>query len=730
MFFEILLLSVILVTGYVGPMMFRRLPPGHRAYAWMLIADLALAVIAFAGRQESKGDHIGDLLGAIAIGGAVCLVLVPPMLRDLARRALLGDRLKLALMLIDLRELLQPGMGARQERELVESILAVRSGRVEEAVGTLRDTRSKLASPLARRQIDERIVMTYLYARDWQHAINHYETHIDNPAGPISPQLLVEMVRAYCEAGDLEDAASLVTTLEESPLAHEPILAFLVNRARLVFLAFVGRTTAVDKIVAPEGPLGTMPRAAREFWSGIARKNAGDRTGARSSLTAAARLSGRDRRAKEIAEQTLSNLDTPGELGPHAVPPPVAELADKLTARATSGDVQAPPRTPRLMGVGWRSVPVTVGLVAANALAYALVSLLLGSTTDTGALVRAGANLKPAVAVGEYWRLPASMFLHVGLLHIFLNMYGLWILGRLVEQMFGRVRYFAIYMTAGLAGAAASFVFGSPGISAGASGAVFGVLGAAVAELALHRDAYPARWRGALLGNLIFLTLANVGIGFYYTAIDQSAHIGGLVAGLATAALLSPQLRFAKTMAIRVVAATLAAIGAASIIYAAGGVATTSYRDTLARYSWELVGQGPMVWEQPDPWPEVTVEPFAVVHGNADAALDQEAAAMQEQARKEGAEIEAPKKQIVEVPSPWRSRELVAVIQGVGGSQHLRLVLLARPQPGGLCWIGAVSLSEVLVPDVAPVLAEILDSVHQTGPAPQKKKKKLELQDL
>ena len=213
MFFEILLLSVILVTGYVGPMMFRRLPPGHRAYAWMLIADLALAVIAFAGRQESKGDHIGDLLGAIAIGGAVCLVLVPPMLRDLARRALLGDRLKLALMLIDLRELLQPGMGARQERELVESILAVRSGRVEEAVGTLRDTRSKLASPLARRQIDERIVMTYLYARDWQHAINHYETHIDNPAGPISPQLLVEMVRAYCEAGDLEDAASLVTTL-------------------------------------------------------------------------------------------------------------------------------------------------------------------------------------------------------------------------------------------------------------------------------------------------------------------------------------------------------------------------------------------------------------------------------------------------------------------------------------------------------------------------------------
>ncbi len=396
----------------------------------------------------------------------------------------------------------------------------------------------------------------------------------------------------------------------------------------------------------------------------------------------------------------------------------MAELADRLTALATSGDVPVPPRTPRLMGVGWRSVPVTVGLVVANAVVFGLVSLFIGATTDTGSLVRAGANLKPAVAVGEYWRLPASMFLHVGLLHIFLNMYGLWILGRLVEQMFGRVRFFAIYMTAGLAGAVASYYFGSPGISAGASGAVFGVLGAAVAELALHRNAYPARWRGALLGNLIFLTLANVGIGFYYTAIDQSAHMGGLVAGALVAALLSPQLRLAKTTAVRVVAAALAAIGAASIVYAAGGVATTSYADTLARYSWRLVGQGPMVWEQPDPWPEVTVEPFRVVYGDADAALDKEAAVMQEEARKEGAEIESPKKPIVDVPGAWHTRELVAVVQGVGGSQRLRIVLLARPQPGGIAWVGAVSLSEVLVRDVEPALAEILDSVHQTGPAP------------
>ncbi|HUH00916.1 MAG TPA: rhomboid family intramembrane serine protease [Kofleriaceae bacterium] len=717
MLFEVLLFSVIITTGYLGPTMFRRLPPGRRLYAWMLLADLGLAIVALVGHSGDSRDRTAELLGVIAIGGGICLVFVPPLLRDFARRALVADRLRLALWMIDLRELLQPGLGARQERELVESIVSVRSGRVEEAIGVLRETRTQLENPLARRHIDERIVMTYLYARNWEQAIQHYEAHLANPPGMMSPQLAVEMVRAYCEAGALLEAAELMQLLEDSALAAEPLLQFLVNRARLMFLAFVGRTTAVEAIVAPSGPLAAMPPAAREFWAGIARLNAGDRSGARSSLTRAASLAGRDQRARELAEATLGSVDQPGVVGPHVIPPMVAELADRLTALATAVDEPGTRRrpSPKLAGVGWRSVPVTVGLVAANVAIGVAIGVLFGQSGDVGALVLAGANLKSAVAAGELWRLPASMFLHVGILHLALNMYGLWILGRLVEQMLGRQRFFAVYMTAGLVGAVASFLFGAAGLSAGASGAVFGVLGAAVAELGLHRDAYQERWRRALLGNLVFLALANVGIGFYYTAIDQAAHMGGMVAGALVGALLSRETRFSTSAAIRVVTLALTVVCAGSIAYAAFGVATTRYTDTLARYQWGSVDQGGMRWQQPQPWDEVDFA-IGMEGGTVASVLEQQLAAEEEAVRTESHSTRLPQTTLIEVPAPWQAREVIILAEdGLGGTQRLRSVHFARAAQPGLVWVGLLRVPEVLASDTNPTLARILASVEQVA---------------
>lgn len=720
MFFEVLLFSVIVATGYLGPTMFRRLPPGHRLYAWMLLVDLGLAIVALVGHGEDPRDRTAELLGFIAIGGGICLVFVPPLLRDFARRALVADRLRLALWLIDLRELVQPGMGARQERELVEAIVSVRSGRVEEAIQVLRDTRAQLENPLARRHIDERIVMTYLYARSWDKAIQHYESHLSNPPGMVSPQLAVEMVRAYCEAGALLEAAELMQLLEDSPLAAEPLLAFLVNRARLMFLAFVGRTTAVEAIVAPTGPLSAMPAAAREFWAGVARLNAGDRSGARTSLTRAASLAGRDQRARELAELTLVSVDQPGVVGPHAIPPPVAELADRLTTIATTPAEPGtrPRQPPKLVGVGWRSVPVTVGLVFANVAIAVGIAAIFGQTSDVGALVLAGANLEGAVAAGEVWRLPASMFLHVGVLHLVLNMYGLWILGRLVEQMLGRTRFFAVYMTAGLVGAVASYLFGAAGLSAGASGAVFGVLGAAVAELALHRDAYQERWRRALLGNLVFLALANVAIGFYYTAIDQAAHLGGLIAGALVGALLSRETRFAGSGAIRAIALALTIVSAGSLGYAAFGVATTRYSDTLARYDWSAKSDGGVMhWRQPTPWAEVDFA-IGIEGGDVATVLEQQVAAEEQSVRDQAHATQLPQRTLVEVPAPWQAREVIILAEdALGGTQRLRSVHFARAgEQDGLVWVGLLRVPEVLAAETNPTLARILATVEQRAP--------------
>lgn len=721
MLFELGLLSVIVVTAYLGPMMVRRLPPGNRTYAWLLLGDLGLASYSFLARQDGGHGSLPDLLGAVAMGGAVFLVVVPPILRDLARRFVWSDRLRLALLAIDARELLQPGLGAAQERELVEAILAVREGRVAEAIQFLRDTRAAVDSPVAKRQIDERIVMTYLYARQWGEAIDYYETSIDPLPGAVSPQLLVEMVRAYCEARDLDKAAGLVVRLEESPLAEEPLLAFVINRARMVFLAFTGRTTAVEAILGPTGPLAAMPKGARAFWAGVARLNAGDRAGARTSLAEAARHSGRDQRSRELAEKTLGSIDEPGVVGPHPMATEVAELADRLTAIATTAPADAP-RTraaPRLAGVGLRAIPVTAVIIVLNIAVAIAVTWGIGSTGDPGTLVIAGANLKSAVAAGEWWRLPTSMFLHVGIFHLALNMYGLWVLGRLVEQMIGSIRFLAVYLTAGLAGSLASFAIGGAGMSAGASGAIFGLLGAAMAELFFHRRAYPDRWRRSLFGSLMFLTIAQVAIGFYYTVIDQSAHLGGLFVGGALTALLSRASSFATTRPVRATAAALAVVGVLSVGYGAWGVATTSYPETLARYDWELRDDGVMSWEQPTGWHEAELSPIVAVSGTVDDVLTRYEAGHMKMARDEGLDVIQPVDRSLPVPAPWRSHEVVFTgASGLGGELRIRWALFARQATPEVVWIGWLSVPESLARDTAPVLDRILSSVEQTGPLP------------
>jgi membrane associated rhomboid family serine protease len=624
--FELLLVSVIVVTIYLGQQLYRGGGPARRPYALMLLGDGALALISVgANHSAGGGTRTTDLLGAIALGGFVCLVMVPPMLRDLTRRALAGDRISLALRLLELRELLQPGMGARQDRDMLATDAAVRSGHVDEALAVLRARRGATQDPMQRRMLDERIVFSLLYARRWRQALDHFERTIEAQPGPVTPPLLVEVVRAYCEEGDLAKAASLMDRLERSPIAQEPMLAILLARARMVFLAFVGRAADVEALLAPAGILGVMPPAVRAYWIGVARLHGGDRDGARAALTEAMTMAGRDARAKQIAEDLLAKLivnePPPEPTDAASAPPPptgliapelpaqVAELADRvaLSSREKPAAFTSDrPQIPRLEGVRAREVPVTFGLIVANVIVAGLVAWLLGSSESQAVLVAAGANLKLAVRAGEWWRLDASTFLHVGFLHLALNMYGLWVLGRLVEQLIGPARLFAVYSLAGIGGAIASVLFGGEGISAGASGAVLGLLGAATAELWLHGKEYPERWRRALLGNLLFIMIAQLVIGGAYPAIDQAAHVGGLVVGAAAATVLAPRGRFGKSMAARALTAILCVASVASIGWSVYGVMTTSYADTLQRVPWVrhhvdgVSYEAPNLWVKPD----------------------------------------------------------------------------------------------------------------------------------
>lgn len=201
-----------------------------------------------------------------------------------------------------------------------------------------------------------------------------------------------------------------------------------------------------------------------------------------------------------------------------------------------------PPSKPRPRGwrgregalVTWALIGVNTGMLGLEtALSHNGVAGLLEPSVP--ALCQLGALNSAAVArAGEYWRLLTVMALHAGLVHWALNSWALYLFGPLLEHLLGKARYLALYLGAGLVGSAASLLFTHTELGVGASGAIFGLLGALVA-FSFRRRSDP-RIR-ALLGNLVFILVLNLYLGFNVLHVDNAAHIGGFVGGLAAMAL-------------------------------------------------------------------------------------------------------------------------------------------------------------------------------------------------
>lgn len=173
-----------------------------------------------------------------------------------------------------------------------------------------------------------------------------------------------------------------------------------------------------------------------------------------------------------------------------------------------------------------RPVPVvTYTLLLANFILWILMTLA-GGSTDSDILIKFGAMYGPLVIKGEYWRFITPLFLHVGLVHLGFNSYALYQLGSLAETIYGKVKFIIIYLAAGISGSILSFMF-TRAVSAGASGAIFGLLGA----LLYFGKKRPGVFKRGFTGNLVTIIGINLFIGFTYSGIDNFAHIGGLIGG-------------------------------------------------------------------------------------------------------------------------------------------------------------------------------------------------------
>ena len=197
-------------------------------------------------------------------------------------------------------------------------------------------------------------------------------------------------------------------------------------------------------------------------------------------------------------------------------------IANELSVafKGSSGEQEATQKQPLSV--------LTYTLIVINVAVFIITAILSGNFVDSNinVLVFLGAKVDSLISAGQYYRLITCMFLHGGIVHIGVNMYSLYIIGPLVEKIYGKVRFLIIYFVAGILASYFSFLF-SPSISIGASGAIFGLLGACLIFALKMKDKIG---KGFMI-NIVSVIVINLVIGFSIANVDNFGHLGGLTGG-------------------------------------------------------------------------------------------------------------------------------------------------------------------------------------------------------
>ena len=177
---------------------------------------------------------------------------------------------------------------------------------------------------------------------------------------------------------------------------------------------------------------------------------------------------------------------------------------------------------------------ITYTIIIICVIVFGLMYILGNGSMDEGTLLAFGANWGLLTKNGEYFRLLTCAFLHIGIVHLLFNMYALYVIGPQVESFFGKFKFILIYLLSAISASTLSLIFNDNVISVGASGAIFGLLGAL-----LYFGYYYRVYLGNVLkSQIIPIILINLLFGFVVLGVDNAAHIGGLIGGVLTSMAL------------------------------------------------------------------------------------------------------------------------------------------------------------------------------------------------
>ena len=209
-------------------------------------------------------------------------------------------------------------------------------------------------------------------------------------------------------------------------------------------------------------------------------------------------------------------------------------------AEQQAAQLQAPPRTkpwdelPQAATFGPAWFSATYFLIAVNVIIFAImvakgVSFRLPSSYD---ILTWGGEFAPATLSGEYWRLITAAFLHIGIFHLAVNMWALYVVVPPIERLFGRTMTSAVYLLTGVGASLLSLSWNTTTVSAGASGAVFGFIGLIISFFHFARLNVRPELVSTIRSWAMRMAVINLLFGFSVTGINNMAHLGGLVTGL------------------------------------------------------------------------------------------------------------------------------------------------------------------------------------------------------
>jgi rhomboid protease GluP len=484
----------------------------HRGWAVKAVLVLGIAGLSWLRWPQQAGWIAG---GAWALG-----LLLPEALTRLAARRTLQQRYAAAAWYSRLVRLLHPFDGWSVQPEMMLALELEQQGDAERAVAVLAGRRSAAGvSPRMRQLIQAQLCRL---AQDWDGLLACTEP-VAGGERKIPAQLGPLRLRALGETGRLSE---MVAFFRASRRTYNGASLHL---CRLFLFGFCGRKTAVETLL--RGPLAALEDDTKALWLATAELTAGEVAAGRARLTELARRA----TGKPAAVAARRRLDSPPERLAAAL-----DDDDRQQLAAAEAELRGDLAYDTRPAAGWRRSPVIIGLVFVNSVVY-----LWETLAGVDALLRVGAMWPGAILFrGEWWRLVTAAFLHLNLAHVALNMLALVVLGPWVERMLGHGPTLLVYLGTGIGAMAVPLFLIWAGVMpdeilVGASGAVFGLIGAQIVLLAEGWRRWRSRMALARLSGLGIVLLAELVFDLATPQVSLTGHAAGLVIGLALTALLA-----------------------------------------------------------------------------------------------------------------------------------------------------------------------------------------------